>query len=156
GRKYSRNAEVDIQLDLEPACIPYLENALNALNSSKVDQELIMDHLLDHVQKQKEAEEQSRNIQLFDIDQYILRMIPVYIKTGADRPDNLATYYHQKNQSGKIITAPVDKIKKKAKENIHIFNKAELQMLTDGPDFYASEEIMRGTADQDSESDFQF
>lgn len=151
--RYKGNAEKDMELDIDPPYVPFLDNALKALNSSNVKPHLILEHLFSHLHTRMHATSKQNVIPLLDIDQYVLHSIPVYIKAGADRPDNLATYFHYKNQLGDIMVTPREKIYKKALENLVMFNEAELHMLSDGPEYFLSAEIFETDQDDTFQKD---
>lgn len=141
----------DIKLDLGPKQIHYLNNALRALNSSQTDKDLIIDHLLGIVH------EGYASIKLFDAESFVLNSIPIYVKTGADRPDNLATYFVRKHPaSQQLIPVTPNKITNKAQENISMFNLAEIHMLLDSPELFGSPPIYNTTDDVSSPSSLRF
>ncbi len=140
--------ESDIFLPIKGSNLKYLENALNALNSNNVDPRAIINHLLGRV-----YQEYSR-IYLMDTDQDTLSGVPIFIKTGADRPDNLATYFFLQNKEGRLEAMPVNRLIRKYQENLTMFNNAELHMLNDGPKLFSSRDIFHLSGEED-ESDIE-
>lgn len=140
----------DVQLDLDPKQIHYLQNALRALNSSTADKDMIIEHLMGIVY------EEYASIKLFDTESFVLSSIPIYIKTGADRPDNLATYFSSQTVTNRHKPTSVEGLITKAQENVTMFNLAELHMLTDGPSLFSSSLVIPKDEEIESPSLLKF
>ncbi len=140
----------DMRLDLNPTQIHYIQNALRALNSSETDKDMIIEHLMGIVHEEYAA------ITLFDAESFVLSSIPIYIKTGADRPDNLATYFTKHSSSQNQTPVPVEKLVTKAQENLFMFDLAEIHMLLDSPSFFASPIIYNSLDEANSPSSLHF
>src|SRR5690606_30248120 len=93
-------------------------------------------------------------IYLMDTDQDTLSGVPIFVKTGSDRPDNLATYFFLQNKEGRLEAMPVNRLIRKYQENLTMFNNAELHMLNDGPKLFSSRDIFHLSGEED-ESDIE-
>lgn len=140
----------DMKLDLNPTQIHYIQNALRALNSSETEKDMIIEHLMGIVHEEYAA------ITLFDAESFVLSSIPIYIKTGADRPDNLATYFMNQNSSHQLVPVSPEKLINKAQENLFMFDLAEIHMLLDSPNLLASPLIYNSLEEVNSPSTLQF
>lgn len=126
----------DLQLDIDSKYIPYLENALMALNRSDINQDEIMERIMATVNEQYSQINASYKDKEDIFEDYVLSGLPMRVKTAADRPDNLATYYTMKTLTNPYSLPPVEKIVVKSLENLTMFDEAELYMMIDNPTLY--------------------
>lgn len=134
NKRGTLNVIEDIRLSIKPYYIPYIANALEALNSTDTAQDKVIEKIISIVNSQYATINPQEDI----FPEYVLSTMPLYIKTGADRPDNLATYFTANTVSSIQTPVNVEKLVTKAQENLYLFDKAELYLSLDNLQQYNS------------------